>query len=75
MATPENRPEDFRRVLDALDGIEPRAALFSLHVPAALPERKMTIRQAVFAEREEILCDAAVGRVCAMPCVSCLLCR
>lgn len=71
MATPENRPEDFRRVLDALDGIEPCPALLPLHVPAVLPERKMTIRQAVFAGREEIPCDAAVGRVCAMPCVSC----
>lgn len=71
MATPENRPEDFRRVFAALDGIEPRPAFLPLHVPAALPERKMTIRQAVFARREEISCDAAVGRVCAMPCVSC----
>lgn len=71
MATPENRLEDFRRVLDALKGVEPRPALPPLHMPAALPQRSMTIRQAVFAEREEIPCDAAVGRVCAMPCVSC----
>lgn len=71
MATPENRPEDFRRVLAALEGIEPRPALPPLHVPAVLPERKMTIRQAVFAGREEIPCHEAVGRVCAMPCVSC----
>lgn len=71
MATPENSPSDFRRVMAALEGVEIRPALPRLHMPAVLPERKMSIRQAVFAEREEIPCEAAAGRICAMPCVSC----
>lgn len=71
MATPENSPEDFQRVLAALEGVELRAALPPMRMPDGLPERKMSIRQAIFAEREEIPCEAAAGRICATPCVSC----
>ena len=34
-------------------------------------ETRRTIRQAVFAPQERIPCKDALGRVCAMPAVSC----
>lgn len=70
MATPENGEEDFARVLRALgeNRAQPRERA---PLPRALPERVMTIREAMLAPREEIPVAAAVGRVCGAPTVSC----
>lgn len=71
MATPENREEDFRRVEAALGGLEQKPAIAPLVMPAILPPQRMRIREAIFAPWEEVGITAAIGRICASPCVSC----
>ena len=80
MFTPDNPPQDFERLVAAVLRIaEDRAG------PVTLPEeaagdfaelerglhRRCTIRQAVFAPQEQLPAEQAVGRICAMPTVSC----
>ena len=80
MFTPENPAEDFARLEAALAelcarGIPPveppaehREAFCAL---ARQAEPRLTVRQAVFAPQETIPAGAALGRVCALPTVSC----
>ncbi len=72
MFTPENREKDFERVLSALSGLErkPARQLESL-APLAEAEKKLSLRQGVFAPCEWISTDKAEGRICASPTVSC----
>lgn len=70
MATPENGEADFARVLAAL-GENPAAPRARAPLPAFLPERALSIREATLAPREEIPVAAALGRVCGAPSVSC----
>ena len=71
MATPENRDEDFAKVLSALGTLGKREEIKTTQMPVILPERKMKIREAMFSLWEEVDCEDAVGRICASPCVSC----
>lgn len=71
MATPENRDADFRRVEEALCGLEAKPAIQPLLMPAILLPRRMRIREAIFSPWEEMRVTDAIGRVCASPCVSC----
>ena len=80
MFTPENPAEDMARLEAALaelcaGGIPPaeppaehRKAFCAL---ARQAEPRLTVRQAVFAPQETILAGSALGRVCALPTVSC----
>ena len=80
MFTPENPAEDFARLEAALAelcarGIPPveppaehREAFCAL---ARQAEPRLTVRQAVFAPQETIPAGSALGRVCALPTVSC----
>lgn len=80
MFTPENPAEDFARLEAAL------AELCARGIPPAEPpaehreafcalarqaEPRLTVRQAVFAPQETIPAGSALGRVCALPTVSC----
>ena len=69
MFSPDNRPEDFRRVLDALP--RPLPAPPERPNPAPVLRRAMTVRQAVFAPGETVPTRDALGRVCAAPAVAC----
>ena len=72
MATPENREEDFAKVAAALGSLPPKKEKpATMQMPLTLPQQKMTIREAIFSQWEEISCEDAVGRICASPCVSC----
>lgn len=71
MATPENTEADFAKVVTALRGLPKKAERQAAQMPLALPKRKMSIRQAIFSQWEEVDCKDAVGRICASPCVSC----
>lgn len=72
MFTPENSDEDFARVRDALTALPKRDGVSLPHLPTlSEAERKLTLRQAVFAESELIDTSLAEGRVCASPTVSC----
>lgn len=80
MFTPDNPPQDFERLSAAVLRIAE-----GLAGPVTLPEeaagdfaalerglhRRCTIRQAVFAPQEQLPAEQAVGRICAMPTVSC----
>ena len=80
MFTPDNPPQDFERLTAAVLRIAEE-----LIGPVTLPEetagefaelecglhRRCTIRQAVFAPQEQLPAEQAVGRICAMPTVSC----
>ena len=80
MFTPDNPPQDFERLSAAILRIAEELA-----GPVTLPEetagefaalerglhRRCTIRQAVFAPQEQLPAEQAVGRICAMPTVSC----
>lgn len=80
MFTPDNPPQDFERLTAAVLRIAE-----DLAGPVTLPEetagefvelerglhRCCTIRQAVFAPQEQLPAEQAVGRICAMPTVSC----
>ena len=80
MFTPENPAEDMARLEAALEelcarGIPPaeppaehREAFCALTRQA---EPRLTVRQAVFAPQEQVPTEQAVGRICAMPTVSC----
>ena len=80
MFTPENPPRDFDRLQAALEVLL-TAAPESIPQPedhagdfAALQQQsvqKCTIRQAVLGAQEEIPVEMALGRICAMPTVSC----
>ena len=80
MFTPENPPQDGERLAAAmreiLNGISTSAPLPELFVKAfseleTQAQCRCTIRQAVFAPQETLPAEQAVGRVCAMPTVSC----
>ena len=80
MFTPDNPPQDFERLSVAVLRITEELA-----GPVTFPEetagefaelerglhRRCTIRQAVFAPQEQLPAEQAVGRICAMPTVSC----
>ena len=80
MFTPDNPPQDFERLSAAILRIAEELA-----GPVTLPEetagdfaelerglhRRCTIRQAVFAPQEQLPAEQAIGRICAMPTVSC----
>ena len=80
MFTPDNPPQDFERLSAAVLRIAEELA-----GPVTPPEetagefaelerglhRRCTIRQAVFAPQEQLPAEQAVGRICAMPTVSC----
>ena len=80
MFTPENPPQDFERLQMALETLlakvseelpqpENRAGEFAALQQQAV--QKCTIRQAVLGAQERIPVEKALGRVCAMPTVSC----
>lgn len=65
MLSIENKKEGLSRLLDAMSAIEKRQKI-SEAPPAPHPARaKMTIREAVFADREEVNATDALGRVLA----------
>lgn len=80
MFTPDNPPQDFERLTAVVLRIAEEFV-----GPVTLPEetagefaelerglhRCCTIRQAVFAPQEQLPAEQAVGRICAMPTVSC----
>ena len=80
MFTPENPPRDYERVLAAMQQIVQTVppVIPAPEDPAgefrALEEQTQqccTIRHAVFAPQEQLSPELAVGRICAMPTVSC----
>lgn len=72
MATPENQESDFAKVAAALGSLPPKKERYhAMQMPLTLPKQKLSIREAIFSQWEEVRCEDAVGRICASPCVSC----
>lgn len=68
MFTPENGEEDFIRVKNAMSECL-QTAETELKMP--VPEKVVSVREAVFGDYEEADIDDAVGRICASPAVGC----
>ena len=80
MFTPENPAQDYERLEAAVARLcaalpsvptlpEPEADVFTELAAEAAPV--CTVRQAVFAPQEVVPAETALGRICAMPTVSC----
>ena len=70
MATPDNTPGDFSRVMEAL-GVNSAPAAVREPLPVALGEKACSIREALFAPHETIPTAEGLGRICASPTVAC----
>ena len=70
MCTPENPPEDFRRLLACLSENRNPSRLRS-PLPIARGEAVCSIRQAMFLPHETVPAEKALGRVCGAPTVGC----
>ena len=73
MLSPENREIDFERLKKAFSEIMPKPPLKQNTNNFILEnnEKVISIRQAIFAECENISVDNSVGRICGTPTVSC----
>lgn len=72
MFTPENSEADFEKILSAFSLITKKEAIKPCRTPYSFrAEGVLTPRQAFFSECELISTEAAEGRICAMPTVSC----
>lgn len=71
MPTPQNTPEELARVGQILANIPPRSPLFAAPPPYAVPRVARSPRAALFAPREIVPTEKAMGRILADPAVSC----
>ena len=69
MATPENTPEAYTQVAEALGRCSGNTQTPLL--PVARGERVCSIRQAAFAPRETVDAACSLGRICGLPTVGC----
>ena len=63
MASPLNSEDDFARLRGAVEKLPRKEAIALDDIEFVLPQRVMSIRQAVFARRQTLPVDDAVGRV------------
>lgn len=70
MLTPENHAEDYIRLLDALEDIQP-LSVRDADLPLCKAVQAVSIRTAVFAPAETIDVHDSIGRICSAPLVSC----
>ena len=73
MISPENREIDFERLKKAFSEITPKPPLRQNTNNFILEnnEQVMSIREAIFAECENVSVEKSVGRICGTPTVSC----
>jgi arginine/lysine/ornithine decarboxylase len=72
MFTPENPERDYIRIAEALCGLSRRSRIEEPETAVCgKAESAMTIRRAIFSKHETVSPEAAVGRVCGSPAVSC----
>ena len=72
MLSPQNKPEDFAAIRDALTGLPKLAPIRTSPPPFPMPGRVMTPRQAIFSfDTETLPVEQCIGRICAEFAVSC----
>lgn len=71
MFSPQNSDEDFKKIQSAFENLDIKRTenIENIEIPKA--ERVLTIREAIFNECEKISVENALGRICAVPTVSC----
>ena len=71
MFSTESKPIDFDRIKIALSLLSPKKQKQTEPLPLCTPQRVISIREALFAQSEQIPIENALGRICASPTVSC----
>ncbi len=71
MFTPENTEEDFQKILQAFPPVIGGNGRRKKSILPARGARRLSIREAMFAKREPLPVEQALGRICAVPAVSC----
>ena len=71
MLTPENTDEDFDRLIRAFSEIKPANVVEENDIAPRPHNEKISIRTAVFSKNEPVNAENSLGRICAMPTVSC----
>ncbi|MBE6595097.1 MAG: amino acid decarboxylase [Ruminococcaceae bacterium] len=71
MLSPCNTEADLQRLLRAVDMLPVGARVAVTPPPPAVPERVLSLREAVLAPAEYVPVEAAMGRICASPTVAC----
>ena len=71
MITPQNREKDFWRLKRVFSELANKKQRKSKTLNMTMPERAISIREAVFSENEIITTQSAVGRICGDVTVSC----
>lgn len=71
MASPENTPEDLRRLEYALGCAIKKTPLPRPALPLPMGERVLSIREALFAPYETVPAAESLGRVCGAPAIAC----
>lgn len=71
MASAENTARDFEKLLSALFPIKNKKRAAALPPEFKKPKQVLSVRKAIFAEYETLSIDAAIGKICASPTVSC----
>lgn len=71
MVSPLNSDRDYKRLSSAFENLSHGILLEKKKLSLPLPQMKMSIRHAVFADSEVVNTEDAVGRICAAPTVSC----
>ena len=71
MVGPQNKNKDFGRLKKVFSTITPNKAIEKENIVIPRPDVKLSIREAVFSDFEEIAVEEAEGRICAAPSVSC----
>ena len=70
MVTPENQPEDYARLCQAMGQAGPPLPQLP-QLPPARGRQAMSIRKALLSSQETLPVESSPGRVCAAPAVSC----
>ena len=71
MPSAETTEEAWQRLLKALRAVPRREALKETPPPLPVPEKALSVREAMLSPQETLPADKAVGRILADACVSC----
>ncbi len=70
MLTPQNRPEELGRLVEAL-GRNDRPPKLPENLPLPKARQEMSIREAMLRPQERVPAEKSLGRVCGSPTVAC----
>ena len=70
MLTPQNRPEELRRLIEAL-GRNERPPKSPENLPLPKARQEMSIREAMLRPQERVPAEKSLGRICGSPTVAC----